>query len=113
MSTPVKSYKIDGADAIRLAERDSLQVYCAPNQIADGGPVSIGVARSILRDDPSLVWVLVSIHGWVDNAGHPVSDLPGYNVAAFFNPTGMYLGPDDEGVEPRWTEGAWPTVAGK
>lgn len=108
----MSSYKITGADAIRLAERDSLQCYCYATPIDNAGPVTIELAKDILRDDPSLVYVRVAIHGWVDRDGHRLSELPGYNVADYFNAAGMYLGPDHEGVEPRWTEAAWKTVSG-
>ena len=26
----------------------------------------------------------------------------GYNISDYFTADGMYLGPDDDGVEPRW-----------
>ena len=41
------SYKITGADAIRLAERDNLTIRCYANPIDDGGIVTPSVARQI------------------------------------------------------------------
>ena len=81
-------FRISGRDAIRLAERDALT----------------------LRDDehdPAVVYVSVTQHepsGWW-NGTQFVSEMPGYNVADFFNTTnGEYLGPDEDGVEPRWDD---------
>lgn len=103
MPNTTPTYKITGADAIRLAERDSLTIHCHANPLDDGGVVSPEIAKQIVKDDPSLVYVHVTIYGWV--AGRtPLSELPGYNVADYFTSTGMYLGPDDEGVEPRWAD---------
>lgn len=97
------TYKITGLEALRLAERDNLQVYCHANPIDAGGPVTIGTARQIAREDASLVFVTVSPCGWV-RGGSPMSELAGYNVSDYFAPSGMYLGPDDEGTEPRWSD---------
>lgn len=99
--TTMNAYKITGSDAIRLAERDSLKVYCYANPIDDGGQVSVGVARQIMKEDPSLVYVTVFPRGWWD--GRRVSEAPtGYSVSDYFSSSGMYLGPDESGVEPTW-----------
>lgn len=97
-----KSFKITGSDAVRLAERDRLEIFCHANPQDDGGKVTIGEARGIVREDPSLVYVLVHKDGWWD--GQRVSEMRGYDVHDYFSPDGMYLGPDDDGVEPTWID---------
>jgi hypothetical protein len=99
----MKTYKITGADAIRLAERDNLQVYCYANAVDDGGPVSVGLAREIAREDPGLVYVLVRHDGWIDKDGRALSQMQSYYVDDYFTSQGMYLGPDPDGAEPRWS----------
>ena len=98
----MSTYKITGRDAIRLAERDSLQTYCYANPIDDGGAVSVDVAKQIAKEDPSLVYVTVTPRGWWD--GQRVSEMPGYNVSDYFTSSGMYLGPDEAGVEPTFDD---------
>ena len=98
----MNTYKITGSDAIRLAERDNLTVYCYANPIDDGGQVTLGVARQIAKEDPSLVYVNVKAMGWWD--GQRISHMEGYNVSDYFNSTGMYLGPDEFGTEPTWDD---------
>jgi len=97
----MSAYKINGNDAVRIAERDDVDIHYYANPIDDGGLVAAAIAREIAKDDPSLVYVSVSPAGWW-NGRQFVSEMPGYNVSDYFNPAGMYLGPDDDGVEPRW-----------
>ena len=75
-------FKIDGHDAIRLAERDCLQLHCYANPVDDGGPVSVGVAKQIAKEDPSLVFVKVEPDCWWDK--QRVSEMSGFNVSDFF-----------------------------
>jgi hypothetical protein len=99
------SYKITGSDAIRLAERDNLTIHCYANPIIDdGGVVPVGVARQIAKDDPNLIYVTVQPYGWVDAEGRSLSTMDGYNVSDYFTSDGMYLGPDDDNIEPRWND---------
>ena len=98
------SYKISGADALRLAERDSLTIRCYANPIDDGGIVTLGVARQIAKDDAGLVYVTVQPDGWVDADGRSLSAMDGYNVSDYFSGDGTYLGPDDDKIEPRWSD---------
>jgi hypothetical protein len=98
------SYKITGADAIRLAERDNLIIRCHAHPIDDGGIVTPGVARQIVKDDANLVYVTVQPSGWVDADGRSLSTMDGYNVSDYFTPSRMYLGPDDDKIEPRWSD---------
>ena len=101
------SYKITGEDAIRLAERDGLTIHCYANPIEDGAIVTIDKALEILKEDPRLIYVDVHPVGWVDAEGRSLSTMEGYNVSDYFD-SGRYLGPDDDGIEPRW-EGCKPT----
>jgi len=97
-------YQITGQDAIRLAERDNLTLQSFGNPIEpQGGVVSIEVGRQIAREDAGLVFVTVRHHGdwWLgDRFGASTGE-----VGDFFNQlNGEYLGPDDEGREPRWED---------
>lgn len=96
------TYKITGSDAFRLAERDQLTIHTHANPVDVGGPVTLGVARQILKDDPSLLYVIVVPDGWWQ--GRRLGLLEGYNVSDYFTPDGTYLGPDDEGTEPTWND---------
>ena len=98
----MNAYKITGSDAIRLAERDGLTIRCYANPIDDGGIVTPEVARQILKENALLVYVKVSARGWWQ--GRRVSSVDGCNVGDYFTSSGMYLGPDDEGVEPTWDD---------
>jgi|GEM_PF-5953450 len=98
------TYKITGADAIRLAERDQLTIHCYANPLDDGGIVTAGVARQIAKEDANLIYVEVEAAGWVDADGTPLSTMEGYNVSDYFTSSGMYLGPDDDKIEPRWSD---------
>lgn len=97
------SYKITGHDAIRLAERDNLTIRCYANPIDDGGVVTPDVARQIAREDAGLVYVIVTPSGWW-TGNQRVSEMSGYNVSDYVTSSGMYLGPDDDGVEPTWDD---------
>jgi len=98
------SYKITGSDAIRIAERDNLTIRCHTNPIDGGGVVTVGVAVQIVRDGSDLIYVSVQPDGWVDAEGRNLSTMDGYNVSDYFTPGGMYLGPDDDGIEPTWND---------
>lgn len=97
------TYKITGNDAVRLSERDQLTLHCHANPLDDGGIVSTEMGRQIARDDANLLWVDVVIDGWWTGS-QAVSEMPGYNVSDYFTSGGMYLGPDDDGIEPRWSD---------
>jgi hypothetical protein len=76
------TYKITGSDAVRLARRENLTV-CERDGI------------------PS---VTVTPTGWRDARGNHC-DGDGRAVESYFNAyNGEYLGPDDDGVEPCWSE---------
>jgi hypothetical protein len=77
-----KTYKITGNDAVRLAQRENLTV----------------------RDNDGTPEVAVTPTGWRDSKGNHC-DSEGRTVEAYFNAcTGKYFGPDDEGVEPCWSD---------
>lgn len=98
------TYKIAGSDAIRLAERENLTIHSHANPIDHGGPVTVGVARQIAKEDANLLHVLVTPTGWRNAAGNHC-DGEGRTVEAYFGGSmGVYLGPDDDGVEPCWND---------
>ena len=90
------SFKITGSDAVRLAERDRLEIFRRTGY----GMVEKITWREARGEDPASVYVLVHKDGWWD--GQRVSEMRGYDVHDYFSPDGMYLGPDDDGVEPTW-----------
>lgn len=92
-------YTITGADAVRIAQRDNVTIHCYANPLDDGGIVTPDLAAQILRDDPSLIYITVQPTGWWDGK-QSLSEMPGYNVSDYFTSSGMYLRPDDDGVEP-------------
>lgn len=96
--------RITGNESIRIAERDGLTIRCHANPVDGGGIVSAEEARRIAKEDPGLLWVEVSPVGWVNAAGHPC-DPEGRTVAPYFGRNGEYLGPDADGIEPRWQDG--------
>ncbi len=96
------TYSITGADALRLAQRENLTIHCYANPIDDGGIVTLGVAQQIAKDDPSLIYAMVVPAGWRNAAGNHC-DSEGRTVEAYFRGS-EYLGPDDEGVEPCWSD---------
>lgn len=63
-------------------------------------------ARGIVREDPSLIYVIVSPRGWWD--GQRASEAPeapeGYNVHDYWDVAGRYLGPDCDGIEPTFDD---------
>lgn len=98
------TYTITGREALRLSERDDLTIHAAPCAIIpEGGPVRLGTAQQIAKDDPSLLSVRVELDGWWD--GHRGMEAPtGYAVGDYFWSDGQYAGPDDDGVEPTWRD---------
>jgi len=97
-----KSYRITGADALRIAARDNLTLHCHANPIDDGGIVTVAQGHEIAREDASLLYVIVQPAGWT-------GDATGYNVCDYFQPGdcgGSYNGADDDGVEPIWADAA-------
>jgi hypothetical protein len=96
------TYKITGSDAVRLAQRDNLSLFCEENPIATAGPVGAHEAAQIARQDPDLVFVKVTPDGWWH--GRRLSSVEGYNVGDYFTSSGMFLGPDDDGIEPTWND---------
>ncbi len=98
-------YRITGNEAVRLAGRDQLTPCCHENPIIPGaGPVTVGEAHQIAKEDPNLVYVDVVQNGWMTNDGAR-SEMEGYNISDYFSPDGsLYFGPDEDGVEPRWDD---------
>ncbi len=96
-------YKITGCDALRIAQRDGVTLRCHANPLDSGGAVSVALGLQIMKDDPSLLFIYVQPDGWVFPEG-TCHNMLGYCVDTYFTASGMYLGPDDEDVEPRWKE---------
>ena len=90
------SFKIKGSHAVRLAARDRLKIF----HRVSGGDVTISWQEA-RGEDPASVYVIVQKDGWWDGTQR-VSEIRGYSVHDYFNSSGMYLGPDDDGVEPTW-----------
>ncbi len=99
----MKTYKISGHEAIRLAERDNLTIYCHNNPIDEGGEVDFCKAKEIATEDPALLYIQVVPIGWL-KMGRVVEYLEGYNVSDYFISSGKYLGPDCVGTEPTFRD---------
>jgi len=93
----MKTYRITGQDAIRLAERDTLTLKKFADPIDGARTVTPSEARDIAREDGGLIYVDVQPTGWT-------SDETGYNVCDYFDHGGAYNGPDVDGVEPTWAD---------
>jgi hypothetical protein len=76
----MSTYKITGSDAVRLAQRENLTVC----------------------DRDGIPFVTVTPTGWRNAQGNHC-DGEGRTVESYFS-NGEYLGPDDDGVEPCWSE---------
>ncbi len=100
----MNTWKIEGIEAIRIAERDgvTLQKYADPVE-GYRNVVSVSEANEIAKTDPNLIYCIVQPSGWTANA-------EGRNVADYFRGSlngearsgATYLGPDCDGVEPTW-----------
>ena len=106
VTTP--TYKISGADAIRLAERDRLTLHKYADPIEEArDDISAEEAEEVIREDPKLVYVHVQFAGWTGRIvdGHPIIKARNLNnVGDYFMVTGEYLGPDEDDIEPVWTD---------
>ena len=77
------TYKITGAEAIRIAERDGVT----------------------LHRYASLIFCIVQPFGWTgDAAGKNVNDYFPGNLGGEANSGAKYLGPDEDGIEPTWRD---------
>lgn len=96
MST-MKTYKITGREAIRIAARDgvTLQKHADPIEGYRSG-LSLDEAADIARHDESLLFISVIPSGWTGHA-------EGYQVDDYFAGT-QYQGPDTDGLEPIWAD---------
>jgi hypothetical protein len=97
-----KAYTIVGRDALRIAERDLVSLYCEPNPLGSG-EISAFEGRAIAKNDPALLYIRVTHNGW-HNGRQRMSEMEGYVVDCYFTSGGMYLGPDDDCVEPTWRD---------
>ena len=104
----MKTWKIEGSEAIRIAERDgvTLHKYADPTEGYRQG-VSVAEAREIARQDASLIYCLVQPTGWTGDAtGCDVADYFRGSLDGMARSGAQYLGPDADGVEPTWSDAA-------
>lgn len=102
----MKPYTITGHHAIRIAKRDgvTLRRYADTNS---GASVTVSnfAAAFIAAEDAGLIYCTVTPCGWSKCSGK------GFHVEDFFR-DGRYLGPDEDGREPRWADAAPEKPAG-
>lgn len=97
------NYRITGHEAIRIANRESISIYCYANPINDGAKVTPNIAVQIASEDPSFIYITVTPSGmWRDRTGN-YCDSEGRNAHDYFS-NGDYLGPDDDGIEPGFNQ---------
>ena len=91
--------KLTGLAAIEAAEANGLTLnkYADPIEDARTG-LDIAEARKVALEDPSLIYAVVECAGW-KQAGESIETPEGINVADYFR-DGVYLGADQDGVEP-------------
>jgi hypothetical protein len=92
---------IIGHEAIRLAEENTITLRKHADPI-DGHRtgITINEARKIAKEDASLVYAVVKPTGW--NADP--DQTAGYHFADYFDASGNYQGPDEDGVEPTFED---------
>jgi hypothetical protein len=101
----MNTWKIEGSEAIRIAERDGVTLHKYADPIDGYRTVTLDEARDIAKEDANLIYCVVQPTGWT-------GDAEGYNVADYFPGSlngaarsgAKYLGPDADGVEPTWAD---------
>jgi hypothetical protein len=91
---------LTGNEAIRLAEENSFTLRKYADPIDGARNVTIEEARKIAKEDASLIYAIVAPTGW--NA--EPDQTAGYHFADYFDVSGNYQGPDDDGVEPTFED---------
>ncbi len=103
----MNTWKIHGREAIRIAERDgvTLHKYADPIEGYRAG-VSVAEAREIAKEDAGLIYCIVQPVGWVggDAAERNVADYFPGSLDGLARSSAKYLGPDDDGIEPTWSD---------
>ena len=89
-----------GHDAIRLAEENSFTLRKYADPIDGARDVTIDEAIKIAKEDASLIYAIVAPTGW--NA--EPDQTAGYHYGDYFDVSGNYQGPDDDGVEPTFED---------
>ena len=100
--------RITGNAALEMAGHDLLTLRCLPNGLVPaGGIINLGQGKEIICDwgGPSLVYVDAEWTGlWV--CGDDEVDADGRNFWDYFTKGGVYLGIDEDGVEPLFRDAA-------
>lgn len=103
MSDP---WRITGHHAIRIARRDGVRLrkYADPTEgYRDNVPVD--EAERIAAEDASLIYCIVVPTGWTGAAeGYHVEDYFPGSLQGHARSGARYLGPDEYGIEPTWTD---------
>jgi len=102
----MKTYKITGEDAIRIADRDGVTLHKSADPV-DGYRSGIGIreARSVFHAGPGLIYCIVQPTGWTGpNDGRNVSDYFRGGIDGCALSGARYLGPDEDGIEPTWED---------
>lgn len=95
--------EITGHEAIRLSESDGTPLYCYANPLDRGGEVSIDLARQIVREDASLIYIKPKID----------ASLPQWGVAFYGGTPLGWVAPWGEHPETdRYLEGYYSTREG-
>lgn len=97
----MKTYKIYGIHAVRLANRDNLLLWQEPYGKQPGKQITADEAKAVLGEHPELVYINVTPNLWWCG-WKTISAPPGYNVDDYFGAEGYYIGPDAWGIEPTW-----------
>lgn len=96
MNTIPETYTLHGYAALRIARRDGVTLYFNGSKVLN--------PRSLPDGDSKLVTAKVQPCGWyLDDAHYTDEDLDRLEVSSFFH-DGRYLGPDENGIEPRWRD---------
>lgn len=101
----MNTWKIEGTEAIRIAERDSVTLHKCADPTDGYRVVTIDEARQIAKEDASLIYCVVEPTGWTGDAtGHNAADYFPGSLDGTARSGAKYLGPDQNGVEPTWCD---------
>lgn len=101
----MNTWKIQGYQAMRIAERDGVTLYKYADPTEGWRTVTLEEARQVARENAGLIYCLVQPVGWTGEA-------KGYNVADYFPGSldgharsgAKYVGADADGIEPLWAD---------
>lgn len=90
-----KNYTLHGYAALRIARRDGVTLYYGGTRLAKDARVHVyAPLRAYVTPD-----------GWLRDTSYPLDayDMEEPTVDSFFHES-RYLGPDENGIEPRWKD---------